>query len=475
MPEPHVLVVDLDGTLISTDLLYESFWSVLSRDFRVATAAFAGLVKGRARLKARLARECELDPSTLPYNETVVELVREWRNKGGRAVLYTASDQRLAQSVADHLGLFDEVCGSDGERNLKGAAKADALRQRFGEDRFDYVGDSRADLPVWRVARRTITVGAGDALKASVEDMGKETSHLDAPRPSIGAYLRALRPHQWLKNILIFLPMIAAHDMSGETWLAALLAFVSFCLVASSVYVLNDLMDLEADRAHPRKKHRPFASGTVPLSHGTAMAPGLLILGILVALAVGRIDFLLVMAAYYGLTIAYSSFFKRKLIIDICTLAGLYTMRIIAGGAATGLTLSVWLLAFSIFFFLSLAAIKRQAELVDSMSSGREQASGRAYMVDDLPIVAMIAIAAGYVAVFVMALYINSPAVQTLYSNPKYLWGVCPILLYWISRLVMIAHRGKMDDDPIVYAIRDRTSLFCGLVVSLIVVAAGLS
>lgn len=283
--------------------------------------------------------------------------------------------------------------------------------------------------------------------------------------------MKALRPHQWLKNVLIFLPAIAAHDLSMETWLSALLAFASFCLVASSVYVLNDLLDLAADRAHPRKRNRPFASGTISLAHGTLMAPTLLFAGFLFALAVGRLEFLGIMAAYYVLTTAYSLSLKRRLVVDICTLAGLYTIRILSGGVATGLPLSVWLLTFSIFFFLSLAAIKRQAELVDGIDSGRTQLSGRAYRADDLPVISMMAIAAGYVAVLVMALYINTPAIQSLYSRPEILWGVCPVLLYWISRMVMIAHRSRMDDDPIVFAVRDRVSRVCGLLIVGTVVA----
>ena len=230
--------------------------------------------------------------------------------------------------------------------------------------------------------------------------------------------------------------------------------------MASSVYVLNDLLDLAADRAHPRKKNRPFASGSIPIAHGTWMAVGFLILGGLLAISISP-AFFLIMVAYYLLTMAYSLNLKRRIVIDICVLAGLYTIRIIAGSVATGISLSVWLLAFSGFFFLSLAAVKRQAELIDNAERGNLKATGRGYHVDDLPIISMIAIGAGYVAVLVMALYVNSPAVVELYAHPKALWGVCAVLIYWITRTVMVAHRGNMHDDPVVYAAKDRISQLC--------------
>jgi 4-hydroxybenzoate polyprenyltransferase len=244
----------------------------------------------------------------------------------------------------------------------------------------------------------------------------------------------------------------------------SLLAFICFSVVASSVYVLNDLLDLAADRAHPRKKNRPFASGSIPIAHGTWMAAGLLLLGAALAVSIS-VDFLLAMAAYYLLTTAYSLHLKRRIVIDICVLAGLYTARIIAGGVATGIPLSVWLLAFSVFFFLSLAAVKRQAELIDSAERGNLKANGRGYHVDDLPIISMIAIGAGYVSVLVMTLYVNSPAVVQLYAHPEALWGVCGVLLYWITRTVMVAHRGHMHDGAVVYAAKDRISQMCLLII----------
>lgn len=267
-----------------------------------------------------------------------------------------------------------------------------------------------------------------------------------------------------MKNILVFVPMLAAHDITGTTFFASLLAFISFSLVASSVYVLNDLLDLDADRAHPRKRLRPFAAGSIPIASGTWMAGGLLGMGGLIAAFLGP-AFFAVMAGYYALTTGYSLYLKRRIVVDICVLAGLYTVRIVAGGVANAIPLSVWLLAFSIFFFLSLAAVKRQAELVDNVKQGKLKASGRGYHVDDLPIISMVSIAAGYVAVLVMALYVSSPGVMQLYANPEVLWGVCAVLLYWITRTVMLTHRGWMHDDPVVYAAKDRISQVCFLII----------
>lgn len=277
---------------------------------------------------------------------------------------------------------------------------------------------------------------------------------------SITPYVKALRPHQWVKNILVFLPMLAAHQFDSQTLRLSLLAFVSFSLVASSVYVVNDLLDLDADRAHPRKRQRPFASGSIPVSRGTWMALGLLLSGAMTGALVGR-EFIIVMAAYYILTLAYSLQLKKTIVLDICVLAGLYSIRILAGGVATKIHLSVWLLAFSTFFFLSLAAVKRQAELVDAAKRSELTATGRGYHVGDLPIISMVAIGAGYVAVLVLALYLNSPTVTELYARPEALWGVCVVILYWITRAVMIAHRGQMHDDPVIFAIRDTGSHVC--------------
>ena len=468
-----VLAVDLDGTLLRSDSLVESFWAAFGRDWQAPFRAIAALVSGRVALKKHLARASSLDVATLPYDADVIAYVDAWRGQGGKTALVTASDQLIADQVADHLGLFDEVHGSDGHVNLKGEAKAQFLTQRYGAGGYAYMGDAAVDLPVWQGASKAITVNAPQSVKDRANRLGVEVEHLTTKSRSIMPYFKALRPHQWLKNILVFLPMVTAHRFEAVTMFTSFLAFVAFSLIASSVYVLNDLLDLAADRMHPRKSLRPFASGSVPIAHGSWMALGLLAVGVGLAALLGW-RFGLVMFSYYVLTTAYSFSLKRLIVIDICVLACLYTLRIVAGGVASDMLISMWLLAFSVFFFLSLAAVKRQAELIDSALRGKLVATGRGYQVADVAIVSIIALCAGYVSVLVMALYVNSPLVRGLYPQPRALGGICGILLYWVTYIVMITHRGAMHDDPLVYAAKDRTSQVCAVLIMCFAVAGAL-
>ncbi len=462
--------MDLDGTLLRSDMLYESFWSALGRDWRSPFRAAGALQRGRAELKQYLSTVAKVDVSTLPFNEEVVDYIRARRAEGVRTALVTASDQSLADQIGAHLQIFDEVHGSDGATNLKGAKKAAFLKETFPEQRLAYMGDSAADLSVWDAVDLGITVEASDAVRAQAAKLATPVENLILPERNLKPYLKAMRPHQWLKNILVFIPMLTAHQITGATFLASLVAFIAFSLIASSVYVLNDLLDLRVDRAHPRKRARPFAAGDIPIAHGTGMATGMLAAGVLLSIFLGG-AFFLTMLAYYLITLAYSLNLKRRAVVDICVLAGLYTMRIVAGGVATGIDLSVWLLAFSIFFFFSMAAVKRQAELVDMAERGKLSASGRGYTVKDVEIISMMALAAGYVSVLVMALYVNSPAVVELYSTPATLWGICFILLYWISRVAIITHRGHMNDDPVLFAAKDRNSRICAVMIFVLAVA----
>ncbi len=459
-----MLVVDLDGTLLKSDMLHESFWSALSCNWRSPFRATRALRQGKAALKGYLRSEANIDVSTLPYDDAVLAYIRAYRKTGGRVALVTATNQALAEKIADHLQIFDEVHGSDDRINLKGPAKADFLVKRFGQGAFTYMGDTPADLPVWRAARKIITLNAPASLRHQTDAMGKTVEHLTTKTRSARPYFMALRPHQWSKNTLIFLPMLAAHQFDMATLLKSVLAFIAFSLVASSVYILNDLLDLDADRAHPRKRTRPFASGDVPIADGSLMAFACLLAGALVAALLGG-AFILTLAVYYMLTAAYSLALKRRIVLDISVLAGLYTMRIIAGSVATGIALSEWLLAFSIFFFLSLAAAKRQAELVDMVARGLPRTKGRGYHVRNLPIISVTGLVSGYLSVLVMALYVTSTAVKQLYSAPYALWGICGVLFFWLTRTALITRRGAMHDDPVVFAITDRTSQICFVVI----------
>lgn len=463
-----VLVVDLDGTLIRSDMLDESFWAGFSRDWRTPLHALAGLAGGKAALKARLGQMALPDPASLPYRPEVLELIARHRAQGGRVVLATAADSAAAQGIADHLGIFDAVHASDGTQNLRGAAKADLLTRLYGPRGFTYLGDSGADVPVWAAAGAAITVGARPSVRARAEAVNANVQHIATQRASWGAMLRAMRPHQWMKNVLILLPLIAAHQFDGGSMLRALLAMAAFSLTASSVYLLNDLMDLAADRAHPRKRERPLASGALGLRRGAALAVVLLVAGLSLGLALGP-SFAGVLTGYYVLTLAYTVSLKRKALADVAALAMLYALRVVAGAVAVGVSMSVWLLAFSIFLFFALAAVKRQAELVDLESRGLTRASGRGYETGDLPVVTQMAMASGFVAVLVLMLYLNDPEVTARYARPELLWGVALVTLYWVARMVLIASRGQMHDDPVVFAARDRVSQVCaGLVAALV-------
>ncbi|MFN3678790.1 UbiA family prenyltransferase [Thermosynechococcus sp.] len=448
------LVVDLDQTLLKTDILFECFWF----SWRRAPQMWLNINSWKlAALKRHLATTCQLDVATLPYNSEVITYIQTWKAAGGKAALATATDQLLAEKVAAHLGVFDAVYGSNGQVNLKGTTKAQFLLKQFGQKQFIYMGDAAADLPVWAVAAKAITVNAPPWLRQKVEQLNPHAEHLGSAKRSIQPYLKEIRPHQWVKNSLVFVPMLAGHQFNLPTFWSSLVAAVAFSLTASSVYVLNDLLDLQADRAHPRKRHRPFAAGDLPLAHGLWMLFIFLGAGMAIAPTLGW-PFWGILLAYYALTTAYSFFLKRRIVIDICTLAGLYTIRMLGGAVATGIPLSAWLLAFSMFFFFCLATVKRQAELVDQRRRNELKTKGRGYHTEDLPIITMMALSAGYVSVLVLALYIHSPQVRLLYTRPQMLWGVCAVLLYWLTRTIFLTHRGLMHYDPIVYAIKDRQS-----------------
>ncbi|MET1754413.1 UbiA family prenyltransferase [Novosphingobium sp. RD2P27] len=469
---PEVLAVDLDGTLLRSNMLHETFWSAFGADWRTPFAAAARFRQGKAPLKALLAERSSVDVSVLPYDAQVIAYIRRWRAEGGKVALVTAADQRLANAIAAHLSLFDDVFGSNGVRNLKGPAKARFLVERYGAGNYAYMGDTYADAEVWRNSGHAVVKSRSARVRATAS--AHHSFHaIEPPAGSLHGVLRALRPHQWLKNALVFLAMLGAHQFDGETVLRALGAFVAFSLVASSVYLVNDLLDLSADRAHARKCNRPFASGAAAIELGLPVAAMLLLSGTIIAALLGPM-FLLVLGIYYVTTTAYSLALKRHTIIDVCVLAGLYTIRVLAGGVATGVPISVWLLAFSLFIFFSLAAVKRQAELVDAVKDGKLKIHGRGYHPDDLALVSQMAVASGFVSVLVMTLYLSSDDVMQIYPQAELLWGVTPVLLFWISRVIFKAHRGEMHDDPIVFAAKDRGSILCGALIFAFAVGASM-
>ncbi len=458
-----VLCVDLDGTLLRGDLTFESMLVLLREHPWSALAMPVWLLRGRAHLKSEIAARISIDARLLPYDERVVALLRCERDAGRRIVLATASHRAFADRVAAHLQLFDDVIATSGTTNLSGSRKREALVERYGERGFDYAGNSNRDLPVWRSARNAWVANAGARLARRASAVTTVAKSIPTSNRRLLASLRALRPHQWLKNLLIFVPMMMGHRLGDTALLSSTLqGFVAMCAVAASVYVLNDLIDLEADRDHPTKRGRPFAAGDLLPQHGFALIVLLLAAGGLLAARL-PLTFTAVLVAYYAITVAYSLRLKRMMMLDVMTLAGLYTLRIMAGAAIMGLPPSFWLLAFSVFLFLCLALVKRYSEFLEMRNTGNSSSRGRGYRTGDLPLLAMLGVASGFAAVLVAALYINSSEVLDLYRSPQMLWLVCPLLLYWLGRVWLLTSRGDMHEDPVVFALTDRGSLLTGL------------
>jgi 4-hydroxybenzoate polyprenyltransferase len=454
------LCVDLDGTLIATDLLYEAFFLMLKQYPLGLIFLPFWLLKGKAYLKSRLAEKVEFNWSTLPYREEVLQHIAAARTSGRKTVLATASPQVWADGIANQLGCFDLAVGTSETTNLSGKHKAEHLTQLFGEKGFEYAGDTQVDIQVWSHASGAIVVSNHQSLLRQLSKLSiPVVAHIAPNAASALVYIKALRVHQWLKNLLILVPLLAAHQLTSLQGLVnAGYAFVAFSLCASAVYILNDLLDLESDRQHIRKRKRPFAACTIPLSQGMLLVPVLLIVAFGVSCLL-PIQFTMVLLAYFMMTLAYSIRLKKQVIVDVMMLAGLYTMRIIAGAAATTISPSFWLLAFSMFIFLSLAMVKRYSELLITLQANKKEPAGRGYSVEDLPVLMAIGVSSGICSVLILALYINSPETSQMYSNTMWLWLIPPIILYWTSRMWMKAHRGQVDDDPVVFAARDWQSL----------------
>jgi 4-hydroxybenzoate polyprenyltransferase len=459
-PGPRPLCVDLDGTLLATDSLHELAialaWQRPLDLFRIP----GWLAGGRARLKARLAERVSLDPARLPYRDEVLDALRAARAEGRPCVLVTAADRRVAEAVAAHLGLFAEVLASDGTANLKGRHKAERLTARFGRGGFEYLGDAAADLPVWEAAGAASLVAPREGLRRQVAarlPVERTLGARSGPGARLRTWLRELRVHQWVKNLLLVLPLLASHRFDEPAlWLLSAVAFASFSLCSSAVYVWNDLADLGADRAHPSKRRRPFASGELSVAAGFLAAPLLLAAALALAAAALPSRFAAALGVYVLANVVYSFWLKRVAIADVVLVAALfYTLRVVAGGIAVAVVPSPWLLAFCLFFFLSLAFLKRYVDVRRVAEAGGGRVPGRDYEASDLALLASMGPAAGYLAVVILALYIQSENVARLYRSPDLLWVATPLAAYWVSRIWLLAHRGQMHDDPVVFAVRD--------------------
>jgi 4-hydroxybenzoate polyprenyltransferase len=469
-PIARPLIVDLDGTLLRSDMLLETGMAFVRHKPLSLLKVFGWLSKGKAALKEGLALACPIDVSALPYDPAVIELIEVERRNGRTIVLATASHHSLAERIAEHLKLFDRVLASDADRNLSAHRKRDLLVELYGEGGFDYMGNSRDDLLVWAAARRAYVVNPESGVESSAQAQGNVHQVIRSNTSELKDWMKAFRLHQWMKNTLIFVPMMAAHQLTNPILLwQGVLAFLFFGLCASSVYLLNDLLDLADDRHHHSKRNRPFAAGRLTIKSGLLLFPILLIGAFSGAAWLLPWEFSAALIAYYILTLAYSLSLKRQMAIDVIALAALYTLRIIAGAAAFGLDLTFWILAFSMFIFLSLALVKRFAELHEARRKGDTgKTRGRGYYPADLEMISSLGASSGYLAVMVLALYIHDQATTGLYAYPQLIWLACPLLLFWITRVWMLTHRGQMHDDPVVFAIRDRTSLVVGILFGLV-------
>ena len=466
------LAVDLDGTLIATDLFWESLFQLLRSNPLAVFMLPVWLAGGKANLKAKIAARVDMDPAVLPYRPDVVERLQTEKAAGRRLILATGSHKKFAEAISDHLGLFDAVLATDSVRNLTSSNKRDMLVSEYGDGGFDYAGNSKADLPVFNSARTAIVVAPDKAARRWLNEHGGEL--VEAPKPTLKTVIKMLRVHQWLKNSLIAVPMILSHEYFNVGMLVSCaLAFVSFSCAASAIYIVNDFLDMPLDRKHATKKNRPFAAGTLSIPFGLASAGVLLMISAATAVQL-NIWFGGVLVVYLIATTAYSFSFKRMLLVDVMTLAGLYTVRILAGAAATGTTVSFWLLAFAIFFFLSLALVKRHVELADTELEHGTRIAGRGYRPEDLAVIAQGGVSSAFAAALVLALYIDSDSVRELYAHPWLVWPLAPIVLYLTLRIWVLAGRRELHDDPVVFLVRDWRSQLVIAIGAVLLVVAGM-
>jgi 4-hydroxybenzoate polyprenyltransferase/phosphoserine phosphatase len=486
LPLGVALCVDLDGTLVKSDTLVDSTLALARQKPQALLQLPGWLMQGKAMLKKHITSAVQLDVTHLPYNRELIQFLEQEHATGRPIYLATAADKVLAERVAEHLGLFAGVLASDGEVNLAGKNKLAAFQNRFA-DSFSYIGNASPDIPLLTHCQTPMVANPTPGLVAGLHSakVVPVRSFIDKAS-TLKAWLKAIRLHQWSKNILIFLPLLLAHRWNTGLIGGTLVAFLSFGLCASATYIVNDLLDLEADRKHLKKRRRPFASGDLSAIKGV-MVVGLFLvtafaLAALLPFIIHFIDpsqglaapykFVMWLCIYAVTTSAYSFSLKRMVLVDVIVLSGLYTIRIIAGAAATGIPISPWLAAFSIFFFLSLAFVKRFAELEGLRLRGAAPANGRGYLISDIEQLRSFGSASGYVSVFVLTQYISGLNAEPLYTHTTRLWLLLPVLLLWISRLWLLASRGELDEDPVVYAITDKRSLLLGIMVVAIVLSA---
>jgi 4-hydroxybenzoate polyprenyltransferase len=472
----YPLCVDLDGTLLKSDLLFETLISFIKKNFfTFPFKLFFWVLHGKAFLKYKLAENSSVNILNLPYNEELIQWLKDEKNNNNRyLVLVTAANKKLAQKIFDNFIFFDQLIASDITSNYSGKQKANILINFFGAKGFDYVGNSWVDLNVWKFSRNAIVVDPPFFLINKIKGILKIKKIFYSSENTIFSWFRALRFHQWSKNILLFFPLLAAHKFLDLSDLPILLcAFLSMSLCASAVYLINDLLDIENDRLHPNKRNRPLASGSLSIGNVLISIPFLLILSFSLSSYINPY-FVYALALYFCISSLYSLKLKQLVLIDCITLAALYTLRIVIGSIAFNLNLSPWLLAFSWFLFLSLSFLKRFAEFKTHLAHNKQDIVGRGYLIKDEPLIAMFGISSGFVSVLILALYLNSEIATKLYTSPLWVWVCIPILIFWLNWMWLVAHRGRMHDDPLFFALKDKISIFSGLFFSIFLLLGSL-
>ena len=463
------LIVDLDRTLLHTDTLIEQFLVLLLAAPFSALSTLRKLSSGKAAFKEAVIDRSPISTNALAVNQELLTYLTEQHEAGRPLHLITASDQRVAEAVASKVGIFDTAIGSRDGHNLKGKNKRDYLLEQFPEG-FSYAGDSPADLVIWKEAKTAILVGVSNATRRAASHMSLHVEK-DIPKNHGRArdWIRMMRAHQWSKNILVFVALILSQQYGDiGAWVACIGAFLTMCLIASGTYIINDIADIESDRQHRSKKHRPIASGRIDAGIALLVSIALIVAGLIIG-SVTALPALPFFGLYLLTTLSYSLIFKRIVLVDVFLLAALYTLRIMVGVVLTDGPTPHWLIMFSLFFFFSLSLAKRHVEIVNAKEAGEGSATlirGRGYYVGDAPFTLTLGIATNMVAILVLGLYVAIdiyPAEN--YGHPVWLWGIVSMVMIWSSRIWLLSHRAELDDDPVAFAMGDRISGIIGLLV----------
>lgn len=457
MDNSKILCVDLDGTLVRTDTIYEILAYLFKNKIGIFFLVVLAIFRGRPYFKKKLFEAYPDIPLVLPFNKEFLEYLKNEKENGRKLVLVTAANQGVADKFAREIPLFDAAFGSDEKRNLKSHEKAAFLNSLYGKGEYDYAGNSSADYAVWESTHEAIVVNASICVTERAKKVASVSHIFDKQKSFAWSLLKAIRPHQFSKNLLVFLPFLTNHIYSLSLFTLSCLAFIAFSLITASVYLINDTLDAQLDRMHPKKQHRPIANGDLNIQKAFFCTLFFLITGFAIAYITLPFAFFLFLMAYFLITQAYNFLFKQHPVIDAFSLTILYTLRLLAGIAAINAFYSPWLIGFSLFFFLSLAFTKRDIELYNHIHKHPAQ---RKYLAEDKLFVQIISIVSGYMSILILALYTQSQIALSLYQYPYMLWAIILMLSYWLTRVFFLANRGEIDEDPVSFALRDKLSWF---------------